>query len=114
MNSFQSGENENTNKNLNKKFSPNHALLYELSDLNSSTNSILFTNSSNAANMFNLNVYKNNPNEGPVKVNDSCLKTKYSNSLDKKNFVSSDLKKIVNAGNVNSISKKKYINCQKS
>ncbi len=60
--------------------------------------------------MLNLNVYKNNRNEGPVKVNDSCLKTKYSNSLDKMNFINeldiNTMKKITNPSNSYSNSKK--------
>lgn len=108
---FSSGEKEysqNNNVYNSKKFSPNHALLYELSDLNSSTNSILFTNSSNGPNIININAYKHNRNEGPVKLNESYLKAKFSNSLDKKNFIkdinANSYKRIINNRNTDNLS----------
>lgn len=55
----------------------------ELSELNSSTNSILFTSPNSLVNISNIKSIKK-INDGPIKLNDSFLKLKKSSSADLK------------------------------
>jgi len=92
------------NINFSNKKSPSQRLLYEFSDLNSSANSILFTSSSNATNMKSMKLIQKN--EGPIKLNESFIKNKYSSSVDSKNF-KNDLKdESFNKTSINTFNKK--------